>query len=215
MGDPKRQRAKYARPLKPWDRVRLESERVLVNEYGLQNKREIYRMESLLRKYAGQAKKLMTASSAQAQLEKKALISTLSSLALVNQDAQLDDVLALSLRNLLERRLQTLLVRKGLANTMKQARQMIVHQHIKIGEKAFTFPSYLVPKEDEDKISFIPNSPFASSDHPERPENIQKMKKVASMPEKEAEVKEEKAQQVEAKPAHHSPKKEESNAEAK
>ena len=182
MGDPRKNRSKYQSPKKPWDKVRLDAEKILVQEYGIANKKEIYKMQSLLRKFSSQAKKLMTASTNQAQEERKALISKLQSFALISAEAQLDDVLALELKNVMERRLQTMAVRKGLATTVKQARQMIVHKHIKIGTKTITSPSYIVSKEEEAKIAFVDKSAFANPDHPERPEQISKLKELAKKP---------------------------------
>ena len=193
MGDPRKARKKYAGPKKPWDKARLEDEAEIKKEYGTLNKKEIYRMRSLLKKFALQAKNLLSSSSNQAEQEKKSLLNKLHSFALVGADAQLDDVLALQLKNIMERRLQTVVYRKGLANTMKQARQFIVHRHIKIGIKPITSPSYIVSKDEESKLSFIEKSPFAKEDHPERPENIAKAKeslrKVKATPVKVEETK--------------------------
>lgn len=176
MGDPRKHRKTYSNPKKPWDKARLDSEVSLVKEYGIVNKRELHKMNSLLRKFSLQAKKLLASSSKQADAERKSLISKLTSLSLIGANAQLDDVLALQLKNIMERRLQTVVYRKGLANTVKQARQFIVHQHVKIGNKSITSPSYLVPKEEEDKITFLEGSSLANPSHPERPEQVKMAK---------------------------------------
>ncbi len=68
----------------------------------------------------------------------------------------------------LERRLQTQLVRKGFAVSMEQARQFIVHRHITAGSKVITSPSYLVSKEEEGKIGFLARSRLNDAEHPER-----------------------------------------------
>ena len=176
MGDPRKHRKKYSAPKKPWDKARLEIETVIVKDYSVSNKKELYKMRAVLKKFTLQAKKLLSSASAQAEQEKKSLLSKLHSLALIGANAQLDDVLALQLNNIMERRLQTLLVRKGLATTMKQARQFVVHQHIKVGNKSITSPSYLVSKDEEHNLTFLEKSPFAKEDHPERPEQILKLK---------------------------------------
>jgi small subunit ribosomal protein S4 len=186
MGDPRKNRRTYSRPKKPWDKARLDAEAIIVREYGVANKTELYKMESLLRKFAFQAKKLLTSRSQQAEQEQKALLSKLHSFALTSANAQLDDVLALQLKNVMERRLQTLVLRKGLANTVKQARQFIVHRHIKVGDKIITSPSYIATKDEESKITFVEKSPLASPDHPERPEQIFKAKEALKKPKKEA-----------------------------
>ncbi len=176
MGDPRKNRRKYQNPKKPWDKARLDAEKVLVKDYGTKSKHEIYKMRSLLRKFSLQAKKLMSATTSQSEQEKKALLSKLNSLAIVGANSQLDDVLALQLNNIMERRLQTLLLRKGLANTVNQARQFIVHRHIKVGNKIITSPSYLVSKEEENMLGFTEGSTLANPEHPERPEQIFKLK---------------------------------------
>ena len=221
MGDPRKARKKFASPKKPWQKERLDAEKELVKEYGVVNKTEIYKMQSALRKFALRAKQLLSSSSPQAEQERKALLSKLSSLSIIGENAQLDDVLALQLKNIMERRLQTLLLRKGLANTIKQARQFIVHQHVMVGNKIMTSPSYVVSKEEEDKIVFVEKSALAKPDHPERPEGIAKLKEslkkakaVVEQPAEEAEapkeqppaeIKEEPKQEVKEEPAPEKP----------
>ncbi len=202
MGDPRKARRTYQNPKKPWDKSRLDEERVLVRDYGIANKTEIYKMQALLRKFALQAKNLISISTAQGEQERKALISKLQSLSLINVDAQLDDVLALELKNIMERRLQTLVLRKGLANTVKQARQFIVHKHIKVGNKVITSPSYIVSKSNEATISFVDKSSLANPAHPERPESIFALKNAKKKKEEmpAVEVKEE-VKKVEAEVA--------------
>ena len=80
----------------------------------------------------------------------------------------LDDVLDLTIESILERRLQTLVFRKGLAKTIHQSRQLITHGHIAINGKKFFSPSYIVPKNEEDKINYAPTSPLISPEHPIR-----------------------------------------------
>lgn len=176
MGDPRKSKSKYTSPKKPWDKERLDAEKEIVKEYGVVNKTEIYKMNSMLRDFALRAKKLLSSASPQAEQEKKELMSKLHSLALTGENAQLDDVLALQLKNIMERRLQTLVLRKGLANTTKQARQFITHQHIKIKDRMITSPSYLVSKEEENNILFSAKSPLSNPGHPERPEQVLSMK---------------------------------------
>lgn len=179
MGDPRKSKSRYSTPKKPWDKERLDVEKEIVREYGVVNKTEIYKMHSMLRDFALRAKKLLSSASPQAEQEKKSLLNKLHSLALIKANAQLDDVLALQLNNIMERRLQTLVLRKGLANTIKQARQFIVHQHIKVGNRSITSPSYIVSRDEENKLSFLEKSPFANPDHPERPESLKKLKEVS------------------------------------
>ena len=80
-------------------------------------------------------------------------ISKLFKLNIIEKDAQVDDVLALNVRDVLERRLQTQVYKQGLSNSVKQARQFIVHNKILINDKIITSPSYLIKKTD--KITLV------------------------------------------------------------
>ncbi|MBI4016398.1 MAG: 30S ribosomal protein S4 [Candidatus Aenigmarchaeota archaeon] len=168
MGDPKKSRRKYSRPRHPWKKDRIEAEKVILKEYGLKNKREIWQMTAFLRAVSDQAKKLIAARGTQVERERELLIARLVRQGLIGQGSKLDDVLGLSLNSILERRLQTFVVRKGLAKTMNQARQFIVHTHILVNSKVVTRPSYLVLSAEEQQIAFHPQSVLSSADHPVR-----------------------------------------------
>lgn len=145
----KKAKKKYKRPKKLWDKARIEEERKILKDFGLKEKREIWKAETLLRKYRRLARKL--AAEKDERLEKE-LIGKLARLGILGKDAELDDVLSLTVENILERRLQTVVFRQGLANTPKHARQFIVHGHVRIKGRKIVYPSYLVPKEEEGKI---------------------------------------------------------------
>ncbi|MBW2964843.1 30S ribosomal protein S4 [Candidatus Woesearchaeota archaeon] len=168
MGDPKKHRKKYSTPNHPWQKLRIDDERQLTQEYGFKNKTEIWKMNSFLRKATAQAKKLVTLSGPQADKERELLLQRLKRYNLLPPEAGLDAILSISLRDLLERRLQTIVYKKQLANSMKQARQFITHQHITINGTTVTSPSYLVPVSEEGMIAFKPTSTLADEEHPER-----------------------------------------------
>ena len=169
MGDPRRLSKTYDTPNHPWIGERIKQEKELSNKYGLSNKKEIWKMETRLRTFRRQARKLISDTSAQGEKEAVQLFGILNRYGiLLKEDATLDDVLSLNVESILERRLQTLVFRKGLANTPKQARQFIVHGHISVNGRRINAPSYLVPMVEEDAISYMPNSPMASESHPER-----------------------------------------------
>ena len=168
MGDPAKQRRTYDKPMHPWQIGRIEKERVILHEYGLKNKKEIWRMDSARKSFAGQAKRLIAATGIQADKERKLLFSRLTRLGLLSGQPKLDDVLSLTLEDVLNRRLQSLVYKKGYARSMKQARQFITHQHVLVSGKTITAPSYLVPLTEEHTITFLPQSTLASVDHPER-----------------------------------------------
>jgi small subunit ribosomal protein S4 len=174
MGDPRKPKKKYSRPSHPWQKARIEEEKALIQEYGLKNKKEIWKVRSQQKKVANQAKVLILETGDQGIKLQKQLISRLHSLGVVSADARLDDVLSLTIKSFLERRLQTILVRKGLSDSLKQARQMITHGHIKVGNKVMTVPSYLVLSKEENEVTFNEKSPFADEEHPERkqPETV-------------------------------------------
>lgn len=168
MGDPRRIRRKYMRPGHPWQKERIEYETQIRFDYGLKNKSEIWKVSTKLKNFAGQAKKLIAARGTQADREKKQLMDKLASLGLLSPNAHLDDVLSLKLEDLLNRRLQTILVKKGLANTPKQARQFITHQHVTVNGQVVTSPSHLIRVTDENTIGFVGRSSLANEEHPER-----------------------------------------------
>lgn len=168
MGDPRRIKKKFSKPGHPWEKVRIIEEAKLKEEYAYKNKRELWRVKSMLRGFRTQARKLIGATGPLKEKLVAQLIGRLYRLGLVDKNAKLEDVLGLTVRDLMERRLQTLVFRKGLARTIKQARQFIAHGHIFIGNKKITSPSYLVLREEEDKITFSPSSPLSNPEHPLR-----------------------------------------------
>ncbi len=168
MGSPRQPKKKYSRPLKRWSKERLDYEAPLIKEFGLKNKMEIWRASSFLRKFAAQAKRLISLKGAQAEIEKRQMISKLNSLGMISREASLDEVLGLTLKDFLARRLQTIVFKKNLARSVRQSRQFIVHRQIMIGEKVITSPSFLVPASAEDKVAFVESSALANPEHPER-----------------------------------------------
>src|SRR3989339_196857 len=168
MGDPKKHRKKYSAPRHPWKKERIEEERELVRQYGTKNKHELWKMNSKLKKFKEQAKLLITQSTAQAAKEKKQLFDKLCAYGFLDADADLGDVLTISMKDVMERRLQTRLVRLALARTVKQARQFITHCHVKVAGKVITSPSYLVKVTEDTQISFVESSALFSTEHPER-----------------------------------------------
>ena len=193
MGDPKKHRKKYETPRHPWNKARIEEEKELIKEFGLANKKEIYKMNSLLRSFFLQAKQLITKTGEQAEKERAQLLGRLQRSGLLSSEAGFPEVLGISLKDLLERRLQTMVYKKMLANSVKQARQFITHKHIMINEKIITAPSYLVSLNEELVISFIAGSALSNPDHPERAA-VQKKNEAENveLPEKKSKKKEDK-----------------------
>jgi small subunit ribosomal protein S4 len=147
----KRKHKKYSKPKRPFDKVRIQEESKIKEEFGLKNKREIWKTEAKIKSIREQAKKLISAD----EKEKEALFKRLGKIGL--KVKSIGEVLALDIRDFLKRRLQTILVDKKMANTLKSARQLISHKKVLINEKIVNSPSYIVPVELEDKISLKPH----------------------------------------------------------
>jgi|SRR3989344_4274284 len=143
----KRQKKRYSRPRKLYDKVRIDEENILKDIYGLKNKREIWKAEAAIGRIRNQAKSLITATAQ----EKNEFIARLAKKGFKVET--IADALALSKENLLKRRLQTLVHSRGFANTPKQARQLIVHKHVAIGDQVVNIPSYHVALEEETLIT--------------------------------------------------------------
>lgn len=167
MGEPKKLRKTYYGPSHPWQKTRIDEEILLTRDHGFKNKAEIWKMSSLLSGFKRQAKRLAALQSEQAKKETRQLFDRLASLGLL-KDESYDAVLEISLKDVIDRRLQSVLVTRGLARTPKQARQFITHNHVMVGEKVISSPSYLVKKSQEMQVAFSPSSNLASEDHPER-----------------------------------------------
>jgi small subunit ribosomal protein S4 len=173
MGDPKFSRRKYETPAHPWEGERIKAENDLLMKYGLKNKRELWRAQSLVRSLRAQSRELQARTRTgdpQAKIETDQLLARCARLSLLPlEGATLNDVLLLTTENILARRLQTMVFRKGLAYSPKQARQFIVHGHAAVGPRKVTIPGYLVKRGEEDQIQYYVTSPIANDLHPMRP----------------------------------------------
>jgi len=126
----------------------MDEENVLVKRYGLKNKREIWKDKDCCFKNSEEELKIL--------LEKILQNNKLSLIKInkinINVNS-ISDVLALTEENLFERRLQTVLFKKKLANTVKAARQLIVHKNVLVNGQIVNIPSFIVNKDMENKIS--------------------------------------------------------------
>ena len=145
---------KYKKPRKPWDKERIEREKVLMKTFGLRRKREIWKAESILRSFRRRARDL---AAKRDKKQEKILLDKLYRLGLLDKNANLDDVLSLTVEDILERRLQTQVFRKKLANTPKHARQLITHGHVMVDGRRTVYPSFMVSRDLENKISVSEN----------------------------------------------------------
>ena len=172
MGDPKFSRRSYDTPSHPWQGERIKAEVVLVNQFGLKNKTEVWKAQSILRNFRKQARELqalLRTGDAQAKRESDALLRKCGRMGVLPMEGStLNDVLVLSEEDILGRRLQTIVFEKGMASTVKQARQMIVHGHVFMNGHRVTVPGYIVLRDEEPSIEYAPASPFTDEMHPMR-----------------------------------------------
>lgn len=152
MGAPRRLRKKYEKPTMMWDRQRIDTQHALVEKYGLRNLKELWKASTELRRIRRNVKELFSGKASEER--GKQIISRLAKLGMVKPDASLDDLLVLNEEAILERRLQTVVFKKGLAKTIKQARQLITHGFIAVNGKKVTAPGYIVRPEEEKGISY-------------------------------------------------------------
>ncbi len=173
MGYPGKNYKQYATPKRRFEKTRLEDEKRLIIDYGLRNKRELWKAQSVLRKYRAAARELVALRSGglspeDYQKKKDQFINHLYRYGLVGESADVGDALALKVEQQLDRRLQTLVLRKGLARSPKQARQFITHGHIAIAGRRVTVPGYRVERAEEMEIGYYGPSPLSNEVHPER-----------------------------------------------
>ncbi len=143
----KRKHKIYSRPRRPYDKARIEEEAKIIKEYGLKNKREIWRAEAKIKGIREKAKKMVTAD----EKQRNVLFDKLNKIGL--NVSSIADVLSLDKKDYLNRRLQTIVHKRGLVPTIKTARQMIVHKKVLVDGKTVNVPSYVVPVEMEKKIT--------------------------------------------------------------
>ncbi|MES2153840.1 MAG: 30S ribosomal protein S4 [bacterium] len=173
MGQPKFNRRHYDTPSHPWQGERIKAENEVKSKYGLKNKTEIWKAQTILRDVRGQARALIARTrnpaDEQAVTESRLLIARLQRSGYLGDNATLNEVLGLDLERVLNRRLQTQVYLKGLARTPKQARQFVSHGNIKIGDRRVTVPSYVVRRGEEEQIMIDPTAAIADENHPVRP----------------------------------------------
>ena len=169
MGGIRKPKKKYHSPGHPWQKTRLAEELNFVGEYALRNKRELWRHHALLARFRGIARDTLALPFDQRGLQETQLLGRLQRLSLVKEHSTLDDVLNLTIRDVLERRLQTQVFRQGLAKSFHQARQLVTHGHITLGDHRVSSPGMLLKKGQEKSLGYSLGSPYRSASHPERP----------------------------------------------
>ena len=171
MGAPRKLRKKFKGPQHPFNAERFEYELKLVGEYGLRNKTELYRVNTRLSKFRTRARTLLALEEGTTTRahEEKLNLDRLNVLGVVKSTTfSIDEILNLSTETFLERRLQTVVFRKGLARSQHMARQLVVHGHIAVDGRRINVPSYHLRAGEEDKVDYAPNSPYYNPEHPMR-----------------------------------------------
>jgi small subunit ribosomal protein S9e len=165
------------RPRKLFDRDRQDREIKLAGEYGLKNKREIWRIQLVLAKIRKRARELLTLEEGNPirVFEGQALMTKLFKYGLLDKEAEqgLDFALSLTIERFLERRLQTLVYKNKLANSVHEARTKIFGRHIRVSNRIVDVASYMVSVDNETKIELNPYSALGG----ERKGRIAKKKK--------------------------------------
>jgi small subunit ribosomal protein S4 len=163
----------YETPNHPYQGERIAQESDLLGRYGLKNKEELWRAQSQLRSMRREARRLLGDAQGDVETAQQAgaeFVARLRKLGILGQDDDISQVLSLDVTDLLERRLQTVAYRKGLAHTPQQARQFINHGHVVVNGSRVTTPSKKVTVDEEDAIEFDETSPLSDELHPERAE---------------------------------------------
>lgn len=226
MGDPRKQRRKYERPTHPWKAERITEEKEICGKYGLKNRKELWRVKSKIRRFRQQARNLLASSGEEVMKEKTELFDKLKRLG-IHENPTIEDILAIKAEDLLERRLQSMVCSRGLANTMKEARQLVTHNHVIVGNRIINIPSYTISKVEEDGITLkegmrvIKLKREPESKKEAKGEEVKEPKAVPKPEKKEEQTKEEpksepkKPEKEEAKAEPKPEKKEEKKAEKK
>merc|ERR1711966_119760 len=153
----------FKKPRRPFEKERLDAELKLVGEYGLRNKRELWRVQMALSKIRNAARVLLTLDEKDPKriFEGNAILRRLTRYGLLDETQdKLDYVLSLLPQDFLERRLQTLVFKLGLAKSIHHARVLIRQRHIRVGKQIVNVPSFLVRVESQKHIDFALKSPF-------------------------------------------------------
>jgi small subunit ribosomal protein S4 len=169
MGKVRKLRKKYIFHKQRWNKRVIEEEKELKKNYALKNKKEIRRVEFLIKNFKKRAKFLNKTLESKTSVDAKKFLNKLKHVGLIGEDVTvLDKVLDLKVEDIFSRRLSNIVYVKKLSKTPKQARQFVVHEHIKVKDKVITSPSYLVSVDEEKDIKFYERSVLRDENHPER-----------------------------------------------
>ena len=152
MGDPRKARKTFSRPRRIWTSDQLSAELYIIGSYGLRNKRELWKAQTEVAGYRNQARALLALPAEDRHQQEIKLLKYLNRLGLIDEAASLDDILNLKIEHLLERRLQTMIMRKIDTKSPYTARQIVVHGHVSIVDRFVNLPGHIVRKEEENML---------------------------------------------------------------
>jgi small subunit ribosomal protein S9e len=127
-----------------------------IGQYGLKNKREVWRVQYILARIRKAARDLLTLEENNPKriFEGEALINRMIRIGVLEKDqAKLDYVLALTVNKFLDRRLQTLVFHSKNAKSLHEARSLIFQRKVGIRRQIVNIPSFIVRKENESYIT--------------------------------------------------------------
>jgi small subunit ribosomal protein S9e len=181
----------YVTPRRPFEKERLDQELKLIGEFGLKNKREVWRVKYTLAKIRKAARELLTLDEKDPRrlFEGNALLRRLVRVGVLEENRmKLDYVLGLRVEDFMERRLQTQVFKHGLAKSIHHARVLIRQRHIRVRKQVVNIPSFVVRLDSEKHIDFSMKSPFGGG-RPGRVKrkNLKKKTKKANEPEEDEE----------------------------
>lgn len=173
----------------------LDPDTQLAGEYGLRNKRELWRISLILSKIRRAARELLKLDEKDPKrlFEGNALIRRLVRIGVLDEGRmRLDYVLALKIEDFLERRLQTQVFKSGLAKSIHHARVLIRQRHIRyvtrpsmrrcshilssVGKQIVNVPSFVVRLDSQKHIDFSLTSPYGGG----RPGRVKRKRAAAA-----------------------------------
>ncbi len=152
MGDPRKIRRKYETTNLMWNKERIEREHGIRDKYGLGNMHELWKATTEVGKIRRNVREVLAGRAT--EVVGNSIIARLVRYGIVKQGASLDDLLIVSPEAILDRRLQSIVFKKGLAKTVGQARQLIAHGFIAIEGRKVNAPGYLVTRMEEERIAY-------------------------------------------------------------
>ena len=171
MGAPRRNRKKFNKPKNTYNTARIEGDRALIKEYGLKNMHELWSTQTELSRLRRNVR-ILLAGTPEAEKRRGQIVQKLAKLGIVNDNVELEKLLDLKEVDFLEKRLQSRVYKKGLAKSMKQARQIIVHGFISINGKKVDRPGYMVRVAEDNMIGYYRPISLEAKEQESREEKI-------------------------------------------